>query len=87
MSRGRAIWQAYSDTNALAIPCTNCQAEKGIWCTKPDGRVSKVPCVARIAAADLTAHQIESESASLSTPALDFSEPRRPHDNQPEIDR
>lgn len=74
--RGRPIWAAYEDTGALSVNCANCQAEQGVWCTKPDGRVSRVPCVARIASADIappTAH----EPARLPTPAVDFSEPRR----------
>lgn len=84
MSRGRAIWQAYSDTNALTIPCTNCQAEQGIWCTKPDGRVSKVPCVARIAGADIAPRATTALNTAVETsaPSLDFSEPRHPMEDQ-----
>lgn len=46
----RPIWQAYADTGALDISCPNCAAEPGHWCTKPDGRVRRVPCVQRAAA-------------------------------------
>ena len=53
MSRGRAVLPAYSDTGALAVACTNCGAEAGQVCVKDDGRLSRVPCVARLAAADL----------------------------------
>lgn len=47
MKSGRAIWQAYHDTDALSVNCTNCQAQRGQWCTLPDGRVRRVPCVER----------------------------------------
>lgn len=84
MSRGRPIWQAYSDTNALAVPCTNCCAQQGIWCTKPDGRVSKMPCVARIAAADIAPQATAAlgNTTEIPTQAFDFSEPRHHHDDR-----
>lgn len=68
-SRGRPIWAAYDDTNTLGVECPQCAADTGMWCTKPDGRVSRVPCVARIAAADIP------------TPAdgHQFGEPRHNH--------
>lgn len=67
--RSRPIWAAYNDTNTLGVACPQCAAAIGMWCTKPDGRVSRVPCVARIAAADIPA-----------TPAggHQFGEPRHP---------
>lgn len=46
-----AIWAAYSDTDALSTSCPNCGALPGRWCTKPDGRVRRIPCVARATAA------------------------------------
>ncbi|WP_197382651.1 zinc finger domain-containing protein [Mycolicibacterium mengxianglii] len=64
--KGRAIWAAYDDTGALNISCPHCDAEEGTWCTKPDGRVARVPCIARIAAAD------------LAPTTVDFTEPRHP---------
>ncbi|GFG71847.1 zinc finger domain-containing protein [Mycolicibacter senuensis] len=67
---GRAVMAAYTDTHAGEITCPHCGATAGQPCAKPDGRVSKVPCVDRIAAADLT-------PSTGSTP-VDFSEPRRP---------
>lgn len=42
-----AIWRAYSDTGALRIDCPNCGATRNKWCTRPDGRVRRVPCVER----------------------------------------
>ena len=45
-----AIWQAYNDTGALAVACPHCGAERGKWCTRDDGRLGRVPCVARAAA-------------------------------------
>lgn len=50
MKQGRPIWQAYNDVDALSTTCTNCGAQQGQWCTRPDGRVRRVPCVARSAA-------------------------------------
>lgn len=71
MTKGRAIWAAYNDVGALDVPCTNCEAQRGQWCTKPDGRVSRMPCVARIAAADIT------------PTTTDYSEPRHPRKANP----
>ncbi len=45
--RHRPIWQAYADTGALDIRCPHCGAESKQWCTRDDGRVRRVPCVAR----------------------------------------
>lgn len=50
MKPGRAIWAAYNDTGSLSVACTNCGAQQGQWCTRPDGRVRRVPCVDRSAA-------------------------------------
>jgi hypothetical protein len=44
---GRPIWQAYSDTGALDVVCPQCGAEPKQWCTRDNGRVRRVPCVAR----------------------------------------
>lgn len=66
--RGRAVLAAYADTGAADIPCPHCAAEQGQPCVQPDGRVSRVPCVGRIAAAD------------LAPTAVDYSEPRRPRE-------
>ncbi|WP_425320601.1 zinc finger domain-containing protein [Mycobacterium alsense] len=46
----RPIWAAYNDTDALSTKCTNCGALPGHWCTRPDGRVRRIPCVERSAA-------------------------------------
>lgn len=63
----RAIWAAYRDTGTIDIPCPRCGANSGTWCTRNDGRVRRVPCVDRLAA------------ASGSVPdARDFSEPLHP---------
>ncbi|ORB84677.1 hypothetical protein B1987_13710 [Mycobacterium kansasii] len=70
MKRGKAIWAAYGDTGALEVACPNCSADQGHWCTKPDGRVSRVPCVSRAAAASLTVAHTDKYR--------DFSEPRHP---------
>ncbi|MEX3644325.1 zinc finger domain-containing protein [Mycolicibacterium porcinum] len=79
-TKGRAIWQAYSDTGALAIACPHCAAEPDKWCTKPDGRVSRVPCVDRIAATAVIAPVIHLPVAIPDNPnrSTDFSEPRHP---------
>ncbi len=68
---GRAVPAAYQDTGAANVHCPHCGAEPGQPCTKSDGRISRVPCVDRIAAADLT------PTAGV-TAAVDYSEPRHP---------
>lgn len=45
------IQSAYAGT--LSIACSNCGAQPESWCTTPDGRVRRVPCVDRIATASL----------------------------------
>lgn len=45
--RGRPIWDAYSDAD-LIHPCPNCRAGPNTWCTRPDGRVRRTPCLSRI---------------------------------------
>ena len=45
------IRSAYTGT--LSIACSNCGAQPENWCTTPDGRVRRVPCVDRIATASL----------------------------------
>lgn len=72
--RDRAVMAAYTDTGAGSIACPHCGAEAGSPCVKPDGRVSKVPCVDRLAAADLG-------PTTSATPVVDFSEPRRPRES------
>lgn len=71
MKPGRAIWAAYDDTGALAVTCTNCAARQGQWCSHPDGRVRRVPCVDRAAASI-------SSVSSRPYPARDFTEPTHP---------
>lgn len=80
MSHGRAIWAAYEDTGALSIPCPNCGAEQGVWCTKPDGRVAKTPCIARISAADIAPKTIAllNQTTENASQSIDFTEPRHP---------
>jgi len=58
------IWAAYNTTGALAVSCPRCGAEPGKWCTNDDGRLGRVPCVARATATGAT-HRPH-----------DFSEPR-----------
>lgn len=45
------IRSAYA--GAIQSVCPNCGAEPDCWCTTPDGRVRRVPCIDRIAAASL----------------------------------
>ncbi len=66
--RPHAIWAAYNDTGALDVTCPHCQAQPGRWCTKDDGRVRRVPCIARSAMTGAI------ESAKY---GRDFSEPTR----------
>lgn len=70
MSRsGEAIWAAYSDVDP-ALPCPNCGADAGVWCSRPDGRVRRVPCVAR--------PRVDAVVAEAEPDVLDFGEPRHP---------
>ncbi|WP_439330690.1 zinc finger domain-containing protein [Mycobacterium scrofulaceum] len=76
--RGKAIWAAYAQTNALAVPCGHCSAPAGTWCSLPDGRVRRIPCVSRVA--DATAGRQDQLVNSLppTAPARggrDFTEP------------
>ncbi|BBY33366.1 hypothetical protein MMIN_14270 [Mycolicibacter minnesotensis] len=64
MSAGHVVLAAYRDTGAWDVPCPHCEADPGAPCTKADGRVSRVPCVGRLATAD------------LAPTTVDFSEPR-----------
>lgn len=93
--KGRAVLAAYADTGADAIACPHCDAEPGEPCRKPDGRVSRVPCVARLAAADLAPAAAAAAAAglfnrlgekgvhTLDPPggAIEFSEPRHPRED------
>jgi len=65
---GQPIWQAYAETAALDIECPNCWAPAGVWCTKSDGRVARVPCLARAG----TAEEIPAYEKTF---GRDFSEP------------
>ena len=66
MSAGHIVLAAYRDTGAWEVTCLHCGANPGAPCTKAGGRVSLVPCVGRLATADLPP-----------TP-VDFSQPRHP---------
>ncbi|WP_438941685.1 zinc finger domain-containing protein [Mycobacteroides abscessus] len=42
-----AIWEAYADAD-IGHQCPNCGAAPNVWCSRPDGRVRRTPCLARI---------------------------------------
>jgi hypothetical protein len=65
-TKGRPIWQSYSDTGALDVTCPYCGAEPGRWCTREDGRVRRIPCVTRASATG---------AGSAAAKPRDFSEP------------
>jgi hypothetical protein len=46
--RGRAVTQAYVDTNALERDCPNCAVVVGEFCVFDDGSERHVPCIARV---------------------------------------
>lgn len=48
----RPIWAAYNQTGALDVNCPHCGAEHGQWCTRDDGRLGRIPCIARMSASD-----------------------------------
>ncbi|WP_420093284.1 zinc finger domain-containing protein [Mycolicibacter arupensis] len=75
---GRAVLAAYRDTGALTVRCGHCGAEGGQPCTKADGRISRVPCVGRLAAADLRSPGVVGEYQN----SHDFSEARHPREDQ-----
>ncbi|OBI08633.1 hypothetical protein A5715_00620 [Mycolicibacter heraklionensis] len=77
---GRAVTAAYTDTGANEISCPHCGAEPGQACVKPDARISKVPCVGRIAAADLFIDTGKKGHLQDAAVPVDYSEPRRPRE-------
>ncbi|OBK89457.1 hypothetical protein A5649_13480 [Mycolicibacter heraklionensis] len=80
MSRsGEAIWAAYADVDS-ALPCPNCAADPGVWCSRPDGRVRRVPCVARPRVSEASPAQCADDAPD---PPVDFGEPR----HQREVER
>lgn len=40
------VWQAYEGVDR-SRSCPDCGAAPEAWCTRPDGRVRRVPCVRR----------------------------------------
>lgn len=48
--RDQVVIQAYAATGALRRPCDTCGSQPNQWCTTPDGRLRRVPCVDRAAA-------------------------------------
>lgn len=80
--KGRAIWESYRQTGALEVECPTCGAppRPDAWCTKTDGRVSRVPHVARCVAASKTTPdgRRSLQLASTGETSIDFSEPRHP---------
>lgn len=47
MSRREPIWSAYRSAR-ISSECPNCHARPNVWCTRPDGHVRRVPCIARV---------------------------------------
>src|ERR1700687_4886649 len=45
----KIVAEAYADCE-LDRQCTNCGAPPSIWCTRPEGRLRALPCLARTAA-------------------------------------
>lgn len=76
--------------NAIAVPCDHCGAERNSYCTKADGRLSRIPCLSRAQAAAANDAQRRREvvrnsdfpsssppgASSERRPAIDFAEPR-----------
>lgn len=55
------IWDSYADAD-LTRPCPNCSAKPDVWCARPDGRVRRTPCLARMNQAVAT-YALNGESA------------------------
>lgn len=66
------IWRAYA-LATMSSPCPSCSAPAHVWCTKPDGRVRRTPCLARINAV-----------ASDTAEPHDFGEPRHQPEEHPQ---
>lgn len=43
--------EVYADA-AMDRACPNCHAAPNDWCTRPDGEIRSVPCIARMRATD-----------------------------------
>lgn len=79
-----AIWAAYNAVGALEVPCPTCSAPVSIWCTREDGKVRRLPCIARAAAAGGPEARATSTAGAgqqvQAVAPVDFSEPRhQPH--------
>lgn len=52
MSRRLPIDRAYeAASDAITRACPRCGAHAGVYCQKPDGRLARIPCLARAKAA------------------------------------
>lgn len=62
---------------ALEVPCSSCGAEVGQYCTTPDGRLRRCPCVTRCASipAELRSSALDSESGAAGTRSAPRTEP------------
>lgn len=66
--RDQVIVRAYLDTDALKRPCITCGAEVNEWCTTPDERVRRIPCIRRATAPG-------GDTGDETPAARDFSQP------------
>lgn len=77
-ARGQPIWSTYEDID-MTRPCPNCHAEPEVWCSCPDGRVRRTPCLKR---PRLRSSRSPDTDATVAVPAadeqelIDFSAPR-----------
>lgn len=79
MSRQMPIDRAYQAANdAITRDCSRCGAPAGTWCSKPDGRLARIPCLVRAksASSDWAKSARASGAGGNEVAVVDFSEPR-----------
>lgn len=84
----QGIWTAYNDTGALRIECPRCGARRNKWCTKPDGRVRRIPCIERATATAVVTVDREDRYRDFSEPLHEKKSPMTtPIDRDDDIGR
>jgi hypothetical protein len=68
MSADGPIWESYADAE-LGSECPNCGAGPNVWCSSPDGRIRRVPCIGRILKAEAAVNPIVDHGGTDSTGA------------------
>jgi hypothetical protein len=77
-TKGHPVPPAYTDTGSLHVDCTNCGAEPGQWCARDDGRIRRMPCIARIASSGA----VTTTAVTAVVVPIDFNQPRHTKEDQ-----